>query len=81
MVEKYHHTKFIMKCFLGEEKMKTNEDKKMVKLAFFSSKTAVFRLILKKKSTQSLFDAWSFLLVHIRFSPSEEPKNFVNCIL
>ena len=31
-----------------------------------------------KKSAHSLFGAWSFLFIHIRFTPSERPKNFVN---
>ena len=31
-----------------------------------------------KKSAHSLIDAWSFLLIHIRFTPSKRPKDFVN---
>ena len=34
--------------------------------------------IYLKKSPHSLFGAWSFLLVHIRFTPSEGAKGFVN---
>ena len=64
-----------------EDEDKRRQENGQTCIFFLQIKTAVFRLILKKKSTQSLFDAWSFLLVHIRFSPSEEPKNFVNCIL
>jgi hypothetical protein len=40
-------------------------------------KTASFGHILKE-STHSCFDAWLFLLVHIRFTPSEGPKGFTN---
>ena len=29
-----------------------------------------------KKSTPSLFGAWSFFLIHIRFTPSDGPKAF-----
>ena len=63
--------------FLGEEKTKIRKDQRMVKLDFFSFKTILFGHILKM-STRSLFGAWSFLLVHIRFTPSEGPKGFVN---
>jgi hypothetical protein len=31
-----------------------------------------------KKSAHSLLGAWLTLLVHIRFTPSEGPKGFVN---
>ena len=51
---------------------KTREVKRMVKLEFFSK--LPFLDIYYKKSTHSLFDAWSFLLVHMRFTPSEGPK-------
>ena len=64
-----------MKKKLGEEKMKTREDKRMVKLDFISIflKTSFFEHML----AHSLFGAWSFLLIHIRFKPSEGPKGFV----
>ena len=39
--------------------------------------TAFFRHIFKK-STRSLFGAWSFLLVHIQFTSSKRPNLFVN---
>ena len=55
--------------------MKTSEDKRMVILDFFG--IAVSEHILKKIST-IIFCAWSFLLVHIWFTPSEGPKGFVN---
>jgi hypothetical protein len=51
---------------------------KNVKLEFFFFKTALSGRILKKLA-HSLFGAWSFLLVHVRFTPSEEPKDFVIC--
>ena len=71
-----------MKCF-GEEKMKTRQNKRMVKLDYlfiYLFKTTYFEHILKK-STHSLLGAWSFLLVHIWFKPSEGPKGFVNFFL
>ena len=59
--------------------MKTRENKRMVKLELFSQ-TALFGHILRK-TAHSLFGAWSFLLVHIQFTPSKEPKGFVNYFL
>ena len=56
--------------------MKTIEDKRMVKLYLFIFKTIIFELMLKK-STHSFLGAWPFLLVHIWFTPSEGPKNFI----
>jgi hypothetical protein len=41
-------------------------------------KIALFKHTLEKKSTHSLFDAHLFPLVHIRSTPSEEPKHFVD---
>jgi hypothetical protein len=61
--------------FLVKEKMKTSEDKRMVKLHFFLN--FLFGHILKE-STHSFFGAWSFPLAHIWFTPSEGPKGFVN---
>ena len=43
--------------------MKNIEDKRMVKL--------------ESLLTTTLFGAWSILLVHIQFTPSEKPKSFV----
>ena len=56
--------------------MKTREEKGMVKFET-SFKTALLGHI-SKKSTHSLFGAWSFLLVHICFTPNEGPKGIVN---
>ena len=57
--------------------MKRREDKRMVKLDLFIFKNAFFGHIFKKE-TYSLFGAWPSLLVHIPFTPSEGPKDFVN---
>ena len=43
-------------------------------------KISLLRHMLKK-SIHSFFDAWSFLQVHIWFTPSEGPKDFVNQFL
>ena len=57
--------------------MQTREDKRMVKLFSSSfSQTAFFENMLKNLA-HSFFGAWSFLLVHIRLTPSEGPKRFV----
>ena len=56
----------------GEEKMKTRGNKRSVTLDFF------FQVFLfgafKKKTNRQINSAWSFLLVHIHFTPSEGPK-------
>ena len=57
----------------GEEKMKTRE---LSNLNFFQNRQ--FKTYIKKMIRSFTFGAWSFLLVHIRFTPSERPKNFVN---
>ena len=63
--------------FYGEERMKSREDKRMIKLYFFFPSKWPLLGICKKISTFTL-NAWSFLLVHIRFTPSEGPKDFAN---
>ena len=59
--------------------MKTREDKRMVKLEFLSK--LPFLDIYQNNSTRSFFGAWSFLLVHIHFTPGEGPEGFVNFFL
>ena len=51
--------------------MKTRQDKtrEWSKLTFFHN----------FQSTHALFSAWPFLLIHIQFTPSEGPEDFVNC--
>ena len=56
--------------------MKARDDQRMAKLEFYFE-SALFGHMLKKIST-FIFSAWSFLLVHIQFTPSEGPKDFVN---
>ena len=53
--------------------MNKRENRRMIKLVFFPKKTALFGHI-----NTFTFGAWSFLLVHIPFTPSEGPKGFVN---
>ena len=48
MTKKYCYNDFFMNFFFGEEKMKTREDKRIVKLDF--STTAFFGHVLKKIS-------------------------------
>jgi hypothetical protein len=48
----------------------------MAKLDVFFIKIALFAHILEKLA-HSLFGVWSFLLIHMRFTPSEGPKGFV----
>ena len=68
----------VLMSFFGEEKMKTREDNKRVKLDFFF-KTPFFGHIFKK-SSHPLFGAWSFLLVQIRFTPNKGSKDFCKLI-
>ena len=65
--------------FFEEDKRKTREDKRMVKRELlFTLKTTTFFGHMLETSTPSIYDVWSsFLLVHIRFTPCEGPKGFV----
>ena len=74
MTEKYCYNNILMILFWGGGR--EDEDKIMVKLDFDFFQTFLYWGI--KKSTHSLFGAWSFLLVHIWFTHSEGPKDFVN---
>jgi hypothetical protein len=72
--------KWCYNTFFGKENIKTREYKRIQEngqtwLIVF--KTSLFSTY-QKKSTHSLFGAWSFLLIHICFTPSEGPKNFIN---
>jgi hypothetical protein len=71
------HLRHILYITRSEDKWSPREHKRMIKLDFFF-KTALFAHVLKKrkKSTHSLFGAWSSFLVHTQFTPSEEPKAF-----
>ena len=77
MPEKCCYNKFFDGIFMGEEKMKTREDKKMTSSEFFFNQNYPF-WACNWKSTHSLFGAQSFLLVRIQFTPSEGPKGFVD---
>ena len=63
--------------FFGEEKMTTREWSKFIYL--FISNLPIWGHILEK-STHSFFGAWSFLLVHIRFMPSEGAQRLCNLL-
>jgi hypothetical protein len=64
---------------MGEEKMKTSKHKTMVKLVV-SFKNCHFLTYVKKEINIFIcfLGAWLFLLIHVQFTPSERPKNFVN---
>ena len=53
--------------YLGQEKLKRREAKRVITLESLSNRP--FSTYLKKISTFT-FGAWSFLVVHIRFTPS-----------
>ena len=61
----------------GKEKMKTREWSTF--FFFFFQKCSFWTYI--KKQAHSLFGAWSFLLVHFQFTPSEGSKDFDNWFL
>ena len=78
MAKKCYHNKILMEFFRGRE----DEDKRQQEngqiwfiLFYFFKITFLGRVL--KQPTHSLLGAWSFLLVHIWFTPSEEPKGFV----
>ena len=80
----YNKILMIFYFFLGGVRVDEDkkEDKRIVKLEFIF-KAAFFghthtHTYTQYKSTHSLFGARSFFLIHIRFTPSEEPKNCIN---
>ena len=76
MAKKWCYNEFWMKTF-WEEKMKTRENKRIVKLYLFFFQNCPFWTCIEKISTFT-FGAWPFLFIHIRFTPSKRPKGFVN---
>ena len=80
MAKKCCYNKIWMKYFfLGRRGWRQEKTREWSNLILFPFKTAFFWHILKKISTFT-FGAWSFLLVHLWFTPSEEPKGFVKLI-
>ena len=75
MAENLCYNKILM-IFFWEKKMNTREVKRWSNLIFFFE-SVLFGHILKN-SAHSLFGAWSYLLVHIWFTPSEGQEGFVN---
>jgi hypothetical protein len=63
-------------CFGGKRRWRQEKTREWSNL--ISSLKIAFLGHILKISTHSLFGAWSFLLVHIWFTPSEGPKSFVN---
>ena len=64
----------------SETQEKRREWSNLILFIFFFQKCP-FWTYFKKKSAHSLFGAWSLFLVHIRFTPSEGPKDFVNMVV
>ena len=58
MAKKCYYDSIFLRIFLGEEKMKTREDKRMVKLELFFFQNCPF-WAYTKKTPKSLFGAWS----------------------
>ena len=75
MVENWCYHNFLMIFSLRKRRRRQENDKSLI---FFSLKTSLFEHIVKKTNTFT-FGAWSlFFLAHIRFTPSERPKGFIN---
>ena len=77
VIKKYHYESFFWGEIDDEDKRRQNNGWICFFSSFFSFKTIIFGRMLKKLA-HYFFGAWSFLLVHIRFTPSEGPKGFVN---
>ena len=68
----------IFQCFFfegGDVSIVMREEGKKVKHEENSQKF-LFGHILKKRSIYTLFGAWSLLLIHVQFTPSQGPKAF-----
>jgi hypothetical protein len=67
MAKKCCYNIILMIYFSGEEKIKTREDKRMIKLDIFLSFIPTFfgHTLKKTQHIHFLVHAWSFLLVHI----------------
>ena len=76
MVEEYWYDKNFNEFFLwGKRRQRHEKTKEWSNFILFFQNCLVGHIL--KKSTHPLLGAWSFL-VHIRFTPSEGPKDFVN---
>ena len=81
MAEKCCYIKKIKNSFLEKRRWKQEKTREWSNLDFifyFIFQNYLFWTGIKKISTHSFFGVWSFLLVHIRFTPSEGPKDFIN---
>ena len=71
MIEKFYTIIKYFNIFWGEEKMKTKEWLDLI-IANFHSWMDIHIWI----QAHSLFGAWSFLLVHMQFTPRLTPHGF-----
>ena len=62
----------------GERRWRKEKTNKWSNFFSFFFETTIFGHILKNNQHIHFLGAWSFLLVHIQFTPSEGPKGFVN---
>ena len=79
MVQKSCRNDFLWILFLGYRRGRQEKTRKWLILIFFSTFPNDIFQAYTKKSTHSFSSELSFLLVHIRCTPSEELKGFVNC--
>ena len=70
------HTHTHTHTIAGKKRQRQEKIREWSNLVSFF-KTTLFGHISKKLLAHSLFGAWSFLLIHIRFTPSEGPNHQV----
>ena len=80
---KCRHNKPWPKCFLEKRKRRKEKTREWSNFLFslslsLSPKITLFWTYIKHTNTLTLLVHGPFLLVHIQFSPNEEPKDFVN---
>ena len=78
--QKNCYNNFIMTIFQGGEgKRRRSQQQTIEWWNFIFLKITLFGHILSK-STHSRFAAWSFLLIHMKFTPNEKPQKLHNLI-
>ena len=61
-----------------QEKTREWSNMFFLSIYYLSFQNYPFWTCIKKKISTFVFGAWSFMLVHIQFTPSEGPKDFIN---
>ena len=80
MAEKWCYNGYLMIFFEKWREMKTREWSTLI-LFYFNFQNCPCWTYVTKISTNSFFGAWSFLFIHIWFTPIEGPKALYICFL